>query len=375
MAATGCTTRTVVLARPPSSPEGVAPGWGLSRQRRRATLAAMDIDIPAPGEARHVIPGLRWMRFPLPFPPNDVNVWLLEDGHGVLAIDAAIANDETRGHWRRALAGEAFGNRPLTGLLVTHFHPDHAGLMGWLSAEHGLTPMMTRIEWLQARSLWFDTGVDMIDHQAEFARIAGAPDEYCAFLRGRGALYVRAVSPLPRAFRAIADGDELTIGGRAWRVLTGQGHAPDMACLFCAEARVLIAADQVLPRISPYVGLHAGEPMADPLGAFLDTLNRFRALPEDTLVLPSHGAPFLGLHARLDALAAHHADRLSALEEACRAPATAHALLPALFRRPFDHRNLGFGLGETLAHLRRLEAMGRVVRMPGSDGVIAWGRT
>jgi glyoxylase-like metal-dependent hydrolase (beta-lactamase superfamily II) len=157
-------------------------------------------------------------------------------------------------------------------------------------------------------------------------------------------------------------------------VLTGQGHAPDMACLFCAEARLLIAADQVLPRISPYVGLHAGEPMADPLGAFLDTLDRFRALPEDTLVLPSHGAPFLGLHARLDALAAHHAERLGALEEACRAPASAHALLPALFRRPLDQRNLGFGLGETLAHLRRLETLGRVERLPRTDGVIAWAR-
>lgn len=334
----------------------------------------MDIEAPAHGQARDIIPGLRWMRFPLPFPPHDVNVWLLEDGAGWLAIDAAIANDETRGHWRTALHGEAFGNRPLSGLLVTHFHPDHAGLMGWLSAGHGLTPIMTRIEWLQARSLWFDTGPEMIDHQAEFARIAGAPEDYCSFLRGRGALYVRAVAPLPRTFAAISDGDVLTIGGRTWRVLTGQGHAPDMACLYCDEARVLIAADQVLPRISPYVGLHAGEPMADPLGAFLATLDRFRALPEDTLVLPSHGAPFRPLHARLNALAAHHAERLSALEEACRAPATAHALLPALFRRPLDQRNLGFGLGETLAHLRRLEAMGRVERMPDAQGVIAWAR-
>lgn len=335
----------------------------------------MNIEPPLPGQAREIIPGLRWMRFPLPFPPHDVNVWLLEDGAGWLAIDAAIANDATRDHWRSALAGEAFGGRPLTGLLVTHFHPDHAGLMGWLAAEHDLTPMMTRIEWLQARSLWFDTGPEMIDHQAEFARIAGAPAGYCAFLRGRGALYVRAVAPLPRAFACIADGDVLRIGGRDWRVLTGQGHAPDMACLFCDEARVLIAADQVLPRISPYIGLHAGEPMADPLGAFLATLDRFRALPEDTLVLPSHGLPFTPLHARLDALVLHHAERLAALEEACRTPATAHALLPALFRRPLDLRNLGFGLGETLAHLRRLEATGRIERLPDADGVITWGRT
>ncbi len=334
----------------------------------------MNIEIPPPGEARTLLPGLRWMRFPLPFPPSHVNVWLLEDGDGWLAIDAGVANDETRGNWRRAVAGEAFGNRPLSRLLITHFHPDHAGLMGWLSEEHAVTPMMTRIEWLQARSLWFDTGADMIEHQAEFARIAGAPESYGAFLRGRGPLYVAAVSPLPRAFTCIADGQVLRIGGRAWRIITGQGHAPDMASLYCAEAKVLIAADQVLPRISPYVGLHSGEPMADPLGAFLSSLARYRDLPGDTLVLPSHGEPFTGLHARLDALDAHHESRLAALEDACAAPATAHALLPALFRRPLDERNLGFGLGETLAHLRRLEAMGRIERLPGRDGVIAWGR-
>ncbi len=334
----------------------------------------MTPDIPPPGEARTIIEGLRWMRFPLPFPPSNVNVWLLEDGDGWLAIDAGINNDETRGHWRTAMAGEAFGNRPLTGLLVTHFHPDHAGSMGWLAAEHGLTPIMTRIEWLMARALWFDTGAEMIEQQVEFARIAGAPDDYGAFMRARGPLYQRSVAPLPRAFRAIADGGSLTIGGRDWRVMTGQGHAPDMACLYCAEAKVLVAADQILPRITPYIGLHAGEPMADPLGAFLATLERFRVLPEDTLVLPSHGEPFMGLHKRLDALAAHHADRLAALEDACRTPQNTHTLLPALFRRPLDNRSLGFGLGETLAHLRRLEETGRVHRMPDAQGVIAWER-
>ncbi|MBW6399833.1 MBL fold metallo-hydrolase [Roseomonas sp. HJA6] len=334
----------------------------------------MSIEIPPPGEARTVIPGLRWMRFPLPFAPHNVNVWLLEDGDGWLVIDAGINDDTTRGHWHTALTGEAFGNRPLTGLLITHFHPDHAGLMGWLAENHGVTPMMTRIEWLQARAVWYDTGPDMLQQQAEFARIAGAPESYSAYLLRRGALYAKAVAPLPRAFRAIADGETLRIGGRHWRVLTGQGHAPDMACLYCADEGVLIAADQVLPRITPYVGLHAGEPMGDPLGAFLATLRRFHALPEDTLVLPSHGEPFSPLHVRLDAIMDHHDERLAALEEACREPSTAHALLPSLFRRPLDDRSLGFGLGETLAHLRRLEEHGRVERLPETDGVIRWGR-
>jgi glyoxylase-like metal-dependent hydrolase (beta-lactamase superfamily II) len=341
----------------------------------------MDIEIPPPGEARDIIPGLRWMRFPLPFPPNHVNAWLLEyEAGGVnappkwLAIDTGVANDETRGHWHTALTGAAFGGGVLGRLLVTHFHPDHAGLMGWLSETHGVTPEMTRIEWLTSRAVWYDTGTDMLQQQAEFARIAGAPEAYSAYLLRRGALYAKAVAPLPRTFRAIADGETLTIGGRKWRVMTGQGHAPDMACLFCEEEKVLIAADQVLPRITPYVGLHAGEPDGDPLGGFLSTIDRFRVLPEDTLVLPSHGEPFTGLHARLDALANHHAERLDALDDAIGVPKTAHDLLPVLFRRPLDDRSLGFALGETLAHLRRLEHTGRAWRRFRADGVVLWER-
>ena len=330
-------------------------------------------DIPAPGQAATLRPGLRWLRFPLPFPPSHVNVWLLEDGPGWLTIDCSIASEPTRDLWREALAGEAFAGRPLHRLLVTHFHPDHAGLMGWLAENHGLCPLMTKIEWLQARALFFDTGAEMVEHQARFAQAAGAPAEYADFIRARGPLYVKSVAPLPRVFEAIADGQTLSIGGQPWHVMTGQGHAPDMACLFNAEARVLIAADQILPRISPYIGLHAGEPTADPLGAFLASLQRFRALPEDTFVLPSHGEPFYGLHARLDWLAAHHAERLSLLMDAM-ADSSAHDLLPVLFRRPLDLRNLGFGLGETLAHLRRLQVMGQAVSEIDNHGVTRWRR-
>ena len=330
-------------------------------------------DIPAPGHAATLRPGLRWLRFPLPFPPSHVNVWLLEDGPGWLAIDCSIADETSRNLWGQVLAGDAFAGWALHRLLVTHFHPDHAGLMGWLAENHGLVPLMTKIEWLQARALWFDTGAEMVGHQARFAEAAGAPAEYAEFIRARGPLYVKAVAPLPRVFEAIADGQDITIGGRPWRVMTGQGHAPDMACLFNAEDRVLIAADQILPRISPYIGLHAGEPTADPLGAFLASLQRFRALPEDTLVLPSHGEPFYGLHARLDWLAAHHAERLSLLMDAM-ADSSAHDLLPVLFRRPLDLRNLGFGLGETLAHLRRLQVMGEAVAEKDAAGVMRWRR-
>ncbi len=186
---------------------------------------------PLPGEARDLAPGLRWLRFPLPFPPGHVNVWLLEEEAGWLAVDSGVESRETRAHWSTALAGAAFGGRPLTNLLVTHFHPDHVGLAGWLAERHGMLPMMTRVEWLMTRALWFDIGPEMTEQQVAFAAAAGCPEHYLAYLGQRGALYVRAVARPPRSFHAIRHGQALAIGGREWRVITGAGHAPDMAGL------------------------------------------------------------------------------------------------------------------------------------------------
>lgn len=324
-------------------------------------------ETPAPGEVRSLLPGLLRARMPLPFPPGHVNIWLLEHDGGWLAVDTGIASRTTRELWDRMLAAPALGGHKLTGLLVTHFHPDHIGLTGWLCGRFGLLPLMTRIEWLMARALWYDSGPDMMAQQiAHYAR-AGCPPDFLGFVESRGPLYQRAVGELPRSFHCLRDGGTVTIGGEEWRVITGSGHAPDMATLHSPARGVLISADQILPRISPYVGLHPGEPEADPLGDFLESNRRFATLPEDTLVLPSHGEPFRGLHARLEALAHHHALRLDTLAEACRGePATAYDLAQALFpRAAVEPSQIGFAVGETLAHLRRLERQGRVEAVPG----------
>jgi glyoxylase-like metal-dependent hydrolase (beta-lactamase superfamily II) len=327
-------------------------------------------EAPAPGEVRVLQPGLLRARMPLPFPPGHVNIWLLEHDGGWLAIDTAISGRTTRELWDQVLARPELGGRPLTALLVTHFHPDHIGLTGWLCERFGILPMMTRIEWLMARALWYDSGPDMMAQQIAHYTRAGCTAEYLTFVEGRGALYQRAVGELPRSFHALKDGRPVRIGGGEWRVMTGAGHAPDMATLYSAERGVLISADQILPRISPYIGLHPGEPEADPLGDFLASNERFRGLPEDTLVLPSHGEPFSTLHRRLDMLAGHHAERLDTLAEACREPLTAFDAAQILFPRAAGEvTQIGFTVGETLAHLRRLQRQDRLSLETAPDGV------
>jgi glyoxylase-like metal-dependent hydrolase (beta-lactamase superfamily II) len=320
---------------------------------------------PQPGEALPLLPGLWWIRMPLPFAPGHVNLWLLEDGDGWLAVDAGARGEETQAHWT-AIQAATLGGRPITRLLATHFHPDHVGFAGWLCERHGAALLMPRGEYLTARFLGLDTDEGMTAQQLGFARAAGCPEDYLAFLAGRGPLYARAVVALPRSYRRIAAGDRLRIGGRDWHVATGGGHAPEMACLHCPALGVLISADQILPRISPYIGVSATEPQGDPLSDFLESNERLKAVPDDVLVLPSHGEPFRGLHGRIDALAAHHAERLATLEAACATPLTAYEASRVLFPRVKEDRQLGFALGETLAHLNRLVAEGRLRRSESS---------
>ncbi len=330
---------------------------------------------PAPGEAKEILPGLRWVRMPLPFPPRHVNLWLLEDEGGWFVVDAGAQTDDAAALWEQVFAAGLDG-KPVTRLLVTHFHPDHVGFAGWLAQRWGGVPLlMTRAEWLQARLLRLDAGEDMIAQQVAFARRAGCGEEYQRFLAGRGPLYVRAVLPLPRQHRRIAAGDGLRIGGRSWTVLTGSGHAPEMACLYCAELGVLISADQILPRITPHVGVHATEPDGDPLAEFLASNQRLLTVPPEILVLPSHGDPFYGLHRRIGAIATHHAERLEMLHDACAAaPRTALDAAKVLFTRPLDQRALGAAIAETLAHLNRLLVAGELDREIRGDGVALYQR-
>jgi glyoxylase-like metal-dependent hydrolase (beta-lactamase superfamily II) len=191
-----------------------------------------------------------------------------------------------------------------------------------------------------------------------------------AALRRRGSVYRNSVVPLPGRYRRLRHGDTLEIGGRRWRVITGTGHSPEMSCLYCHADRLLLAGDQILPRISPHVGVWGMEPEADPLRDYLDSLERFRVLPDEVQVLPSHGEPFPGPRERCAELGDHHARRLDETLAACRSPATAAEVSAVLFRgRDFDLHQSVFALGEAVAHLNHLVGQGRLTRTLRPDGV------
>jgi glyoxylase-like metal-dependent hydrolase (beta-lactamase superfamily II) len=324
---------------------------------------------PAPGATLKVAAGLRWLRMPLPFALDHINLWLLEDGDALVAVDCGYGIDETRRHWERILAGDG---RPLARVVVTHCHPDHLGLATWLAERDQAPILMTQGEFLSGHAIWHQLpGHGVADMVAQFRR-HGLDDARLEALAARGNAYRRGVPSLPSSYRRLFDGDRVVIGGRDWRVICGYGHSPEHAALYCAELGVLISGDMLLPRISTNVSVFAATPEADPLGWFLDSLNRFRDLPADTLVLPSHGYPFHGIAARVQELVRHHEERCAALRAACRAPMSAGELLPTLFPRELDTHQVMFAMGEAIAHLNHLLARREVLQVSGDDGIVRY---
>ncbi len=323
---------------------------------------------PEGGEAIQVAPGIQWIRMPLPFQLNHINLWLLDEERGVTVVDTGVGLPPTRALWEALFAG-ALRDRPIVRVLVTHFHPDHMGNAEWLAQRFGVELWCPQAEWLMAQLAWRGMGGNDSELRLGHYRRHGVPEARLEGFRERGNHYRQLVPTVMDQVRAVREGDVVAIGGREWRAFTVLGHAPEHACLYCPEAGVMISGDQVLPKITTNVSVWPDQPRSNPLRLYLDSLARFRPLPADTLVLPSHGLPFRGLHARLDFLQHHHDDRLGETMDALAEPKTAFDIVPVLFRRQLDTHQLGFAIGEALAHLHYLEARGGAARLVGDDGV------
>lgn len=317
---------------------------------------------PAPGTLLPVADGVYWLRMPLPFALDHINLWLLRDGNGWAIVDTGFGTDVTKQLWERIFA-DHLGQRPVTRIIVTHLHPDHIGLAAWLAERFAVDVWMTQTEFLLAHAVWAAKSGDAFAGLVGLYAQHGLDEKSLAMVASRAGAYRSGVPSLPVTLRRLIDGDLVTIDDRPWRVIVGRGHSPEHASLYCAPLGVLISGDMVLPRITTNVSVAPFEPEGDPLGLFLASLKRFADLPPDTLVLPSHGLVFHGLHARLAQLAEHHEERFGIILQACAHPRSAAELLGHLFKRELDAHQLSFAMGEAIAHLNCLMHARRLHRM------------
>jgi glyoxylase-like metal-dependent hydrolase (beta-lactamase superfamily II) len=327
--------------------------------------------LPAPGQTLEVAPGVCWIRMALPFALNHINLWLvrdcLEGREGWTVVDCCIDRAESRAQWEQIFENELQG-LPILRVIVTHMHPDHIGLAHWLcerwsTAEQPCRLWISSTDFNAAKNACNVASGHGGEAAAAFVASHGIRDEeYLSKIRERTGYYRQMVPAVPASYVRLMDGQSVRIGDHEWRCIVGYGHAPEHISLHCEALQLLISGDMMLPRISTNVSVYDLEPLANPLALFLDSIDRFKPLPTNTLVLPSHGKPFRGLHERIAQLHAHHTERLQEVLQACaQQPMSAHDIVPVLFKRELDLHQLTFAQGEALAHLHTLFYEDRLV--------------
>ena len=340
---------------------------------RKHPMIRYPFETPPPaGQAITVAPGVLWLRLPLPMALDHVNVYALDDGDSWTIIDTGFNTSKTRGQWQDLMAGPLAG-KPVARVVVTHHHPDHVGLAGWF-VEQGAELLIPRTAYFMSRMLVLDEQETLPDRTLAFYRRAGMSDEQLTKRQAeRPFNFADCVYPLPLGFTRLQEGGTLHMGGRTWDIRMGNGHAPEHATFWSRDDNLVIGGDQILPSISPNIGVYVTEPEADPVGEWLEACERLSLFArEDQLVLGGHKLPFTGLPTRMRQLIDNHHGPLHRLMDHLDQPRTAGECFPPLFKRSIDEGTYGLALVEALAHLNHLHQTGRARRWLGDDGAHRW---
>ena len=330
---------------------------------------------PEHGEAVEVAEGVLWIRLPLPMALDHVNVYALDDGDSWTIVDTGVKSSRSIEIWESALKGPLRG-RPVGRVILTHYHPDHVGMAGWLMERFGAELATSRTTWALARMLILDVEERPSPQSVAFWRAAGIAGEVIAAREAdRPFNFADVCAPIPMGFTQIRQGDAIRAGGREWDVHFGDGHAPDHLTLWSRSDDLVLIGDQAISSISPNIGVYPSEPDADPLAEWLDSCRRLSTLAQEGhLALSGHKLPFRGLQARLLQIVDGHKKCLTRLCRHLRTPRTAVQCFVPLFGREIESDSSAYGMAvvEAVAHLNHLRAAGRAERALGDDGAWMW---
>jgi glyoxylase-like metal-dependent hydrolase (beta-lactamase superfamily II) len=302
--------------------------------------------------------GIRRLTFPLPMGIRHVHCYLLPGDDGWTLVDTGLGLPDAEARW-----GPLLGDlgAPVARIVVTHFHPDHAGGGEDARALTGARVLQGAYDYEQCERVW--GAPDWSERLANYLRTNGLPEDQASELRGEAQRFAPFV-------RFAHDPDPLHEGDRVdgWQVFELPGHADGHICLL--RDGVLVAGDHVLGDITPTIGLYPTS-RPDPLGEYLASLERTIELAPE-IALPGHGDTILDPVSRAREIAEHHRVRLDETAAALGAePRSAYEVSLALFGDDLDASQRRFALAETLAHLERLVREGRAARA-GDDNNVSY---
>lgn len=327
---------------------------------------------PLPGEVISVADGVLWTRLPLPFSLNHINIYLIEDQGGWAVLDTGISDAITREIWQALQAGPLKGMR-LTRIIVSHFHPDHVGLAHWLCHTFDAPLLTNETCYTLTSGLTAPGSLRSTPTASEIAHYLshGLPAYLAESILPPEAYFAIVSDAPPTEYMRIEDGDRLSIGGRDFAVISGNGHAKNQLMLHAPDDSLLFAADQIMARITPNVGVSPSEPDENALDGFITTLQELvTKVPNSSLILPGHERPFEGIALRAQQLIQHHEDRCGLILRACdQNPHSVADMMPILFTRPLDHDQIAMAFGEALAHVNYLVNRDELNWIEEKDGV------
>ncbi|MBW4840883.1 MAG: MBL fold metallo-hydrolase [Paenibacillaceae bacterium] len=298
-------------------------------------------------------------------PLRRVNSYVLRGEEGITIIDPGPRTDETIGEWQAAWKELGISSRDITQIVLTHHHPDHYGLAGYLQEITGAMVHMSPRAYEETRLMW---GTDSRMHEAlpELFRRHGMPESWCGQLPGHLHSFVAQVTPAPEV-TFLREGEPIWMGGRAWLPIETAGHAPGHLSFYDAVQKMMVCGDAVLPQISPNISFLPGSD-PQPLRSFLDSLVKLNGY-EVATAYPGHRNPFDYFAERIRLLLEHHEERLLRIEGLLRErPQTAFDVCAALFGTELGIHQMRFAMSETLAHLVELVRQGRAEEQSPGDG-------
>ena len=214
-------------------------------------MTKLEINKPKFGELTQIASDLYWAHFELPFRLNHVNLFLMDTPNGILILDAGLKSDHSEGHWE-ALINGPLKSKKIAGLLITHYHPDHIGMAGWLQNKLDIKCYTSEKELFTAktfRSMPDDKYADIFRNV--FVR-AGMSEEDIIAKGPATRLYKNRVYELPE-FEIIKSGHEIESNDGNWLVRTDSGHSPEHISLLDKKRQLYLSGDFLLPRISPNI--------------------------------------------------------------------------------------------------------------------------